>query len=58
MTGLELSNRCKSQDGCEKCPAKKKCDKWKEIRNKVNQIEPHEISKLVDLLTDLTEGDL
>lgn len=58
MTGYELSKTCKTHEDCKCCPARKECQKWKQKLKPINQLEPHEIDKLIDLLEELTEGDL
>lgn len=45
MTGLEIMETCKEQDGCEKCPCKVECRKWLE---KLQKAEPREVHDLIE----------
>ena len=55
MTGRDLKHMCdgRGKDGCDGCPASKKCQKWKEDRKKLSEMEPWQLDEFQDLANDM-----
>lgn len=59
MKGTDLEAWCKDQGSaqhCSECLCKKQCDKWKELKTNLADLEPWEMDKFKKLTSYLIDG--
>ena len=59
MKGTDLEAWCKEmggERGCSECPCKKQCDRWKEEKKKLLNMEPWELGDIQKIFKHLIDG--
>lgn len=60
MNGTKLADICKTKKTCSECSpmTREVCKKWRETLTKISKLEPAEIDVLIDITTELIEGEI